>query len=179
MPQDVLNGVQTVVFDLDGTLYDKHGLAHRMVRRLWWCLPLMAVDRLACGRCWRWIVATRWHRRIYLPTMVELIRTTCPLRPEAMALLKEAKTRGLTLAVYSDYGCIKEKLQALHIDPNQFDLLIDAPSLGARKPSEQAARQVMSRLKAVPSSTLFVGDREDTDVASAKCVGARFHLVGK
>ena len=179
MPQDVLNGVQTVVFDLDGTLYDKHGLAHRMVRRLWWCLPLMAVDRLARGRWWRWIVATRWHRRIYLPTMVELIRTTCPLRPEAMALLKEAKTRGLTLAVYSDYGCIKEKLQALQIDPNQFDLLIDAPSLGARKPSEQAAQQVMSRLKAAPSTTLFVGDREDTDGASAKSVGARFHLVGK
>ena len=46
---DALNGVQNVVLDLDGTLYDKTGLARRMVRRLWWCLPLLAAERLAQG----------------------------------------------------------------------------------------------------------------------------------
>ena len=45
--KNALNGVRSVVLDLDGTLYDKKGLARRMVRRLWWCLPLLAAERLA------------------------------------------------------------------------------------------------------------------------------------
>ena len=42
-----LEGIETVIFDLDGTLYDKTGLAKRVVKKLWWCLPLLAAERLA------------------------------------------------------------------------------------------------------------------------------------
>ena len=177
MLNNALNGVQTVVFDLDGTLYDKQDLARRMVRRLWWCLPLIAVDRLAKGRCWRWIVSTRWHRRVYLPTMVRLIAETCPVRQNVLALLRECQRRQLTTAVYSDYGCVREKLQALGIDEGLFTLLVDSPSLGARKPSLQAAEQLLRQLHAQPATTLFVGDRDDTDGATARLVGARFLLI--
>lgn len=170
--------MQTVVFDLDGTLYDKHGLARRMVRRLWWCLPLMAVDRLAKGCCWRWIVSTCWHQRVYLPTMVRLIAETCPVRPDVLALLNECHRRQLTTAVYSDYGCVRDKLQTLGIDEDLFTLLVDSPSLGARKPSLPAAQQLLSLLHAQPATTLFVGDRDDTDGATARLVGARFLWVG-
>ena len=45
--KSVLNGVQAVVFDVDGTLYDKRGLARKMVRHLWWSLPLLLSERLA------------------------------------------------------------------------------------------------------------------------------------
>ena len=45
--KNALNGVKTVVLDLDGTMYDKSGLAARMVRRLFWCLPLVMAERWA------------------------------------------------------------------------------------------------------------------------------------
>lgn len=172
-----LNGVKAVVFDLDGTLYDKHGLARRLVRRLWWCLPLIIIDRVARGACWRWIVRTRWHRHVYLATMVDLIAQTCPRREEVVELAQESRARGLKTAIWSDYGCIREKLVVLHIDAKLFDLLVSAPELGARKPSEQAAREVLSRLDAAPQETLFVGDRDDNDGASARAVGAKFLLI--
>ena len=70
-----------------------------------------------------------------------------------------------------------EKLEALDIDPAQFDLVISAPELGALKPSEPCARRVLEMLEAKPETTLFVGDREDKDGASAKAVGARFLLI--
>ena len=175
----MLNGVQTVVLDLDGTLYDKSGLSGRMVRALWWSLPLMAIDRLAHGGLWRWIVSTRWHKRVYLPTMVRLIGEGCPRREETMALIAEAKRKGLQMAIYSDYGCIREKLAVLGVDAEQFDLLISAPELGDLKPSKACAQEVLRRLNAKPETTLFVGDRDEKDGESARAVGAKFLLVGQ
>lgn len=201
VPSDALNVVQNVVLDLDGTLYDKTGLARRMVRRLWWCLPLLAAERLARknmhyvqyaseeeffgtffrymsrGHWWGVGVAATWYHTVYMPTMIRLIRRYHHPRPEVMALIEEAKAKGLTLAIYSDYGCVAEKLEALGIDPSQFELMISAPELGALKPSEPCARHVLELLQAKPETTLFVGDRDDKDGASARSVGAKFLLI--
>lgn len=199
---EVLNGVKTIIFDLDGTLYDKRGLAHRMVRRLWWCLPLLLAERLARGgmheyqytsgdafyaaffanmargHWWGPDIAQRWYNHVYLPAMVRVLRHSFQPRPEAMALIEEGKRRGLQLAIYSDYGCVEEKLEALGIDAGLFDLRVDAPSMGALKPSGPSAAKVMLMLHAEPASTLFVGDRDEKDGASARAVGARFLLIG-
>lgn len=195
---NVLNGVKAVVVDLDGTIYDKTGLAQRIVARLWWCLPLLAAERLARrnahyvqfaskeeffgfffetmarGHWWGAGIARTWYFEVYLPTMVGLIRRYHHPRKEVLELIREAKAKGLKVAIYSDYGAVVEKLEALGIDPGQFDLLISAPELGALKPSEPCARRVMEMIEATPETTLFIGDREDKDGASARAVGARF-----
>ena len=189
------------MFDLDGTLYDKRGLAGRVVSRLWWSLPLLAAERLARrnahyvqfaseeeffgaffatmarGHWWGPGMAAEWYNHIYLPTMIRLIRKYHHPRPEVMAILDECRERGLQMAIYSDYGAVVEKLEALGIDPKQFDLLISAPELGALKPSEPCARRVLEMLQADPKTTLFVGDRDEKDGASARSVGARFLLI--
>ncbi len=197
----MLKGVETVILDLDGTLYDKRGLAARMVSHLWWCLPLLAAERsvrrnmhyvqfaseeeffecffrqMARGHLFGPKTAERWYHRVYMPTMVRLIGRTCRMRPETMAIIAACKEAGIKMAIYSDYGCVAEKLNVLNVDSQQFDLLISAPQLGALKPAECSARQVLELMNADPKTTLFVGDREDTDGASAKAVGARFYLI--
>ena len=175
--KNVLNGVKAVVFDLDGTLYDRHGLARRMVRRLWWCLPLMIFDRVAKGRPWRWIVSTRWHRRVYLPAMVDLIKKHCPRREEVIELVQICRREGLRTAIYSDYGAVEEKLKVLNVDKNLFDVLVTAPELGGLKPSGHCALQVLDRLGATPETTLFVGDRDEKDGAAARAIGAKYLIV--
>ena len=175
--KNVLSGVQAVVFDLDGTLYDKRGLAKRMVRRLWWCLPLMLTDRMAKGVVWRWIVGTKWHRKVYLKTMTELIEKHCPRREEVIELAQIAHRMGLKTAIYSDYGAVEEKLEALKVDKKIFDVWVTAPELGGLKPSKKCAMQVLERLGAKPETTLFVGDRDEKDGAAARSVGAGFLLV--
>lgn len=201
MPTNRLKGIKTVVFDVDGTLYDKRGLARRMVRALWWCLPLLAAERLARkhmhkvqyrsgeeffdafftkmarGHWWNKTIAAEWYHHVYLPTMVRLIAKYHRPRPEVLALMDECKRRGISMAIYSDYGGVLEKLAALGIDDKQFDLIVDAPELGALKPSAESARKVMELLHADPQTTLFVGDREEKDGESAKNVGAHFLLI--
>ena len=198
---NVLDGIETVIFDLDGTLYDKRGLAARMVRRLWWCVPMLMSERLARrnmhyfhypsgeeffaaffshmarGHWWSPQIAEKWYNHVYMPAMVHLIAKFHHPRPETMAILEAAKAKGLSVAVYSDYGFVLEKLEALGIDIQQFDLIVDAPELGALKPSESCARRVLELLNAEPETTLFVGDRDDKDGASARAVGAKFLLM--
>ena len=137
----------------------------------------MAVDRKAKGRLWRWIVSTRWHQKVYLPTMAQLIGAHCPRREEVIDLINECRARKIPMAIYSDYGCINEKLQALHIDPEYFDLFVTAPELGALKPSPASASKVLELLHAEPQTTLFVGDRDEKDGEAARAVGAKFLLI--
>ena len=132
--KDALKGVKTVIFDLDGTIYDKSGLAKRMVSRLWWCLPFLAAERLARrnmhyvqfateedfyraffktmarGHFWGRLTAATWYVDVYLPTMVRLIHRYHKPRPKVMALIEQCKARGLQMAIYSDYGAVAEKL---------------------------------------------------------------------
>ena len=194
--------IKTVVFDLDGTIYDKRGLARRMVRRLWWCLPLLASERLARrnmhyvqyaseeeffgaffrtmarGHWWTASMAAVWYHTVYMPAMIRLIAKYCRPRPQTMQLIEECEQSGIRMAIYSDYGCVSDKLEALGIDPHRFDLLVSAPELGALKPSEPCVRCVMEMLQANPKTTLFVGDRDEKDGASARFVGAKFLLIG-
>ena len=189
------------MLDLDGTLYDKTGLARRMVRRLWWCLPLLAAERfarrnahyvqfaseeeffgfffatMARGHWWTARMAGTWYHTVYMPAMLRLIKRYFHPRLEVMALIQEAKSRGIKLAIYSDYGCVEEKLEALNIDPGQFDLMVSAPQLGALKPSEPCARRVLEMLNADPATTLFIGDRDDKDGQSARNVGAKYLII--
>lgn len=124
------------------------------------------------------IIKTRWHREVYLPAMVEMIGAYQPIRPEALKILDECRRKGIKTAVYSDYGCVTEKLAALHIDPSQFAFLVEAPSLGLLKPSAKAARKVVEMLEVAPEETLFVGDRDEKDGRAARSVGAQFYLLG-
>ena len=192
---------KTVIFDVDGTLYDKTGIAQKMVRRLWWCLPLLMAERLARknmhyvqyasadeffgaffyqmarGHWWGPKIAEEWYHYVYMPAMVRIIHKSYHPREDVMAIVAECRKRGLQMVIYSDYGSVIAKLEALGIDPSPFDLIISAPELGALKPSESCARRLLEMLEADPKTTLFVGDREDKDGASAKAVGAQFLKV--
>ena len=198
---NVLNGVQTVVFDLDGTIYDKSGLARRMVSRLWWSIPLLTAERLARravrnrfygskeafyqaffaqmakGHWWTAAMAERWYYAFFMPAMIEFIRRYHSPRPEIIALIQEADRRGIRLAIFSDYGFVEQKLRALSISPDLFVLCTDAPSMGGLKPAVNAVKNLMTCLQADPLTTLFIGDRDDKDGASARVVGARFLLI--
>lgn len=132
---------------------------------------------MARGHWWGPRTAAEWYHHIYMPAMIAMIRKYHHPRPEVMALVDECRQRGISMAIYSDYGSVVEKLEALGIDPNLFELLVSAPELGALKPSEPCARRVMELLQAHPETTLFVGDRDEKDGESARSVGAHFLLM--
>lgn len=194
------NTIQTVIFDLDGTLYNKKGLACRMVCHLWRTLPLLIAERktretmsdksfrtkeefyhylfsLMAKRSSKTIEQTKaWYNNVYMPTMVRLIAKQ-PIRKNIVQLLHECKQKGLQTILLSDYGCAEEKLQALGIPLADFNYITDAPSWGALKPQTSLLIPLLEHCNATPQTTLFVGDRDDKDGASARAIGAQFMHV--
>lgn len=194
------NTIQTVIFDLDGTLYNKKGLACRMVCHLWRTLPLLIAERKMRAKMgdksfetqdafYHYLFASmaakthktieevaRWYHDIYMPTMVRLIGQQ-PIRENVVQLLHACKQKGLQTILLSDYGCAEEKLKALRIPLEEFDYITDAPSWGALKPQKTLLLPLLTHCHANPQTTLFVGDRDDKDGESARTVGAHFMHV--
>ena len=108
-----------------------------------------------------------------MPLMGRQIARHCKPREGVVARLQALRRDGVRLAILSDYGFIREKLDALGIDPGLFEALLDAPSLGGFKPSPDVFRAACQCLDCAPQDAIMVGDRPDTDGGS-EAVGVRF-----
>lgn len=193
--------VQAVVLDLDGTLYDKRHLARRLVLRHLCALSLLAAEQnarkqlkgknfgseaafydhffrqMSHAHLYTVRVARWWYFRVYMPSMVRIIGRRYRLNAWVEPLMAACRERHIRLAVYSDYGCVPEKLAALGLRADMFDLAVSAPELGGLKPAAESAARVVEMLRVPAENCLFVGDRNDTDGASARAVGAEFFLI--
>jgi FMN phosphatase YigB (HAD superfamily) len=186
------------VFDLDGTLYHKQGLVRRVILRLWWCLPLLISERIArkkivtCayetperfyeaffqtmarGHWWNAQIARKWYHTIYMPTMIRIIAKHQLPNTAVINTLINAKQKGCVTILFSDYGAVEEKLQAIGLEPTLFSYIIDAPTLGGLKPNKTVIDKLFTTTNTNPKNTLFIGDRVDKDGAAAQAVGAEF-----
>ena len=192
---------EVVFFDLDGTLYENRELKWRMPLSAFGGpgtlrnLRLMAAER----GCRRTIArgpqglagydtlfslmssktgvpaeqVREWFSGWYMPLMVRQIARHCKPREGVVERIEALRREGVRVAILSDYGFIREKLDALGIDPGLFEALLDAPSLGGFKPSPDVFRAACQCLEWAPQDAIMVGDRPDTDGGS-EAVGMRF-----
>ena len=206
---------QAVFFDLDGTLYDKKGLARRLI------LEALRRGRLSAGGPWRPLACLRmlalerkarralaaaarsgaagsevsgydalfgeiarrsglsrervraWYDQWYMPAMVGQLEKHYGPRRDVVAMAERYRAKGVKIAVLSDYGCVREKLEALRIHPEMFDALLDAPSLGGFKPSPAVFLGACKSVDADPTQCVMVGDRPDTD-GGCTAIGMEF-----
>lgn len=188
----------TYIFDLDGTLYNRKGLKKRMILRS--IAAGRPLSMLACERSCRRAISgidtgtigyetlfeamshksgkslekvRDWYNNWYMPTMVDEIGKHFPLREGLMERFLSYRQRGAKLAILSDYGCIREKLNALGVESNLFDELLDAPSLGGYKPAPCVFKTTLEILGSRPEDCLMIGDRPERDGGSVK-VGIPF-----
>lgn len=196
-----LGDARAVIFDLDGTLYNKSRLPLRLVMS---DLPHMAMlghERKARKELMgHWFGdeqayydtlyarvaelshtspsrAIHWYEQRYMPNMQRILRRHYQLEPWVEGMLSDLRQRGIKTAVYSDYGCLRERLEALGFDCSWVDVVADAPALGGLKPCRQSTEKLCALLGVSPSETLMVGDRDDTDGESARRCGMRFQQV--
>lgn len=195
--------VKAIVLDLDGTLYDKSRLPLRMVLRQCLYLPLLSAEqqtrramkgqylgsetafyaaffsRMAAGRLFSARFARWWYWHRYMPSMVSALRRHYRFRDWFSALWAECRKRKIHIAVYSDYGMVEQKLQAIGLHADMFDYVVSAPELGGLKPSTECAHEVCKHLNVRPEECLFIGDRDDTDGETARAIGAKYYILNQ
>lgn len=192
---------KVVVFDLDGTLYAKHGMVRHMMCGALLEWRMMLIERktrkqlrgiwsgdkktfyqtyfqtMSNGRIFSSDYAKWWYKTRYMPLMVKVIKRHYEPAPWVRPFVQQCKDLGVRLVVLSDYGHTKEKLEALGLDLSLFDWVVSAPELGGLKPAPQLMASVTARMGVLPHQCLVIGDREDTDGEMAKAVNAPFVLV--
>ena len=191
---------QLVIFDLDGTLYNKRRLSLRMLLHAPFDMLKMLAerktrasmkglyigaehftpayfDRLAQSMHTSPAKAKQWYQERYMPLMVKLIGRYQPIGEWVMPFVNECKERGVKMVVLSDYDFAQEKLQALGIDTQHFDWIVSAPELGGLKPAKELLIKVAQQMGVAAEQCLVIGDRQDTDGDMARATGAAFQLV--
>lgn len=196
-------GVKAVVFDVDGTLFDKSKLPLHLILAdplYMFILNNERKERKSLAGVWfgdertyyetlygkvaiRSRISSKrvkwWYEHRYMPAMVRVLKRHYRLREWVPELLPQLRAQGIKVALFSDYGCVEERLAALGFDPSWADLVTDAPSMGGLKPCKESLLAVCRHLGVEPSETLMVGDRDDLDGESARRCGMRFRLVGQ
>lgn len=190
-----------IVFDLDGTLYNKRGLSLRMVLHAPLDIRKMQAERatrasmkgmwlrdekhfhdtyfqrLAARMHCSATAAEQWYNQRYMPLMVKMIGKYQPLNEWVLPFIHDCQHTGILLVLLSDYGFAKEKLQALGLSPTLFDWVISAPELGGLKPAPELMRIITERMGVAPQECLVIGDRDDTDGEMARRTDAQFRKV--
>lgn len=193
---------KAVIFDLDGTLYNNKGLPMKLVlgdiRNMWVLGAERKARKMIKGQDFGDAAgvydalfqkmtevkksltiekARQWYQERYMPLQVAILGMYFDIRPLAIELLEAMKARNLKVILYSDYGHETEKIEALGIPQNLFDGIVSAAKMGGLKPASTSMERLMKQFDLSADSTLYIGDREDTDGESARAVGMDFFNV--
>lgn len=193
---------KAIIFDLDGTLYDKQGLPFYIVLHNLFSLRILKAERV-CRRAIRGMYfgssdalfselfsrmaemagttperIRDWYFNKYHPLQVKLLRRYFPARKGIREDILKLRADGVKLAVFSDYCSIERKLEAIGLSSDMFDLIVEAHETGGLKPCRESFLYVTEKLDVKPSEILMIGDRPATDGAGAESVGMDFRLAG-
>jgi putative hydrolase of the HAD superfamily len=101
------------------------------------------------------------------------------LFPETETILTSLESKGIGLAVASNFDFrIHRILRELGIS-GHFDLVLTSADVGARKPSPLILRRLLSETDSTPSNCCLTGDSLHADKGAADAAGIRFFHIDR
>lgn len=193
------SGIELIVFDVDGTLYDQHALRIRLARDM--------VFHAILGRDLRFLSVIRAYRRIRerlgeeevvnfeTPLIAQTVAATGCSEEQVRAIVTEwieqrplpylmacrypgltelfagLKRNGKSIGIFSDYPG-RAKLAALGL---AADFVVSAQDhgIGLLKPHARGLEVLMTEAGATAATTVLIGDRSERDGLAAQRAGVR------
>jgi FMN phosphatase YigB (HAD superfamily) len=190
-----------VIFDFDGTLYDKKGfafrlvirnlsmafvvLAERMVRKKlkgkdfgsaedyydYFFTEMTRKNKIFSAKYYR-----KWYFERYLPSFCEILTKHYNADKRVVNVFDYLRKNNIEIAINSDYPFIGERMQAIGLDDKQTSGLhyFSSEDYGALKPATRPFLEILNEFNCAPSNCLVIGDRADTEGECAKKTGMNF-----
>lgn len=192
----MLENIQAVIFDFDGTLYDFKGLPKNLcLSSIPNLLKINAVQKTRkqmkgkdfstpkeyqnhffsllkeLGKFKSVEIAEEWYKKLYMLKMIQVLERKYTKRNSVEVLFRFLKSKNIKIAIYSDYGMLKERLLAVDFDEKflseNVDLILSSEDFGCLKPAKKGFLEVVKKLEVNSENCLMIGDRFDTDGVGA------------
>lgn len=195
-----------VIFDFDGTLYDSSHFPIRLIRQIPFDIFKIRSERKVrhslkgqffgdkfsyseeqksrlckIAKFKTKESARIWYDEIYMKAMLSVLEKYYDFRPNTKEIFQKLKNMNIKTAIFSDYGIVFQRIQAIGLEKSISDYVFSAEELGGLKPSAEPFIKIAEIMGFCDSSSrkkiLVIGDREDTDGQGAKNSGMDFALV--
>ncbi|WP_210465980.1 HAD family hydrolase [Rufibacter roseolus] len=201
-----LNKITTIIFDVDGTLYDQSRLRKKMAVALLryyairpWKLKDVLIlhhfraerEKMAGATCgnlemaqYDWCAAKGNFSLDRIRQVVNHWMFQFPTKylaactyPGVKSFFKVLRENNIRIGIYSDYEAV-EKLNAMDL---AADLVISSThkDVDRLKPNPEGLLYITQKLGVKPEECLFIGDREELDGECAKSAGMPYLIVDK
>lgn len=119
----------------------------------------------------------RWYHHEYLTALIDTLETHYRTEEICLDTLKVIQ-RQYGIAVFSETGCLDERMRAVGIVPSIFPIRMSTDETGRRKPAPEVYAK-MAKIMGVPcSEVLVIGDSREKDEMTAKEAGMDyFHIA--
>ena len=189
---DLLQNKGAVIFDFDGTLYNKKNIALKLILSSPFQMLRMKAERTARkhfkgkyfgsgDEFFRAFYnelslltnmspekACKWYKNFYLPQMVKILKKHYCAYEGVEQIFKGLRRDNIKIAVFSDYSFVSQKMEAIGLDTSLVDIIQNAEDCGGLKPASKPFLALAKELQVEPQNILVVGDRDDTDGEGAR-----------
>ena len=188
--------IKAVIFDLDHTLFDRHGTLRAIVpalRRAFQTNPALSDDEIAEIWCyaddrfvydgWNYIFAYLTEKGVFVSSpeyadyrsfiFREFARTAVPFR-FALPMLLEFKRGGLLVGLITNgqHALQYKKLELTGLE-YVFDEIVVSGDVGVEKPDKEIFELACEKLGITPREAVYVGDNRKNDIDGAAGAGMR------